>query len=461
MSKIKSRTQTTAEQCTFSLRNFGPISSAREIQVKPLTIFFGPSNSGKTIFASMIYAYLLAQRATCRGVMFPSPEIQQKNSNKLVSPIMEEITTNLYKGTLIKLRKCLSVNKLTELIAKPRKRASTVIYVKNEGLDSTFKLRIGRQTQSKQTFGQYTPKGFQKIKDVLSPLGVRKAPKLTQRQRNLARSITRFSKAGIHFFPAGRSGLVKGKEAIFVAYVRASANNTLRAMPGADGITADFFEKLQYLDTPDELRSDINVLFRALKMKHSPPLEEFGDRFETELLDGEIELEPQISSSKTSNINYKQKGHTIPLNRASSMITELGILVPFFRNIISIGDAVIIEEPEAHLHPAAQVTLGNLLSDLTKEGVTVIITTHSPILIEQISNNVSASRLKTPMGNVSPIDQNDVAVYEFSKRQEQSGSIIREILFVPMLGIFDIHQFSDVFDRQLNTSNQILDSTNE
>ena len=39
----------------ISVRNFGPISEAT-IDLRPLTVFVGPSNTGKTYFSTLIYA---------------------------------------------------------------------------------------------------------------------------------------------------------------------------------------------------------------------------------------------------------------------------------------------------------------------------------------------------------------------------------------------------------------------
>ena len=39
----------------LSVRNFGPIYSA-EVELRPLTVFVGPSNTGKSYLAILIYA---------------------------------------------------------------------------------------------------------------------------------------------------------------------------------------------------------------------------------------------------------------------------------------------------------------------------------------------------------------------------------------------------------------------
>jgi predicted ATPase len=54
---------------------------------------------------------------------------------------------------------------------------------------------------------------------------------------------------------------------------------------------------------------------------------------------------------------------------------------------------VIIEEPEAHLHPDAQRNLVRLLVRLVNRGVRVLLITHSPYVLQQINNCILINRL--------------------------------------------------------------------
>lgn len=54
---------------------------------------------------------------------------------------------------------------------------------------------------------------------------------------------------------------------------------------------------------------------------------------------------------------------------------------------------MIIEEPEAHLHPEAQVKLIEQLLALSKIGVKVVLTSHSDYIYNKLSNLVSVGGL--------------------------------------------------------------------
>ena len=78
---------------------------------------------------------------------------------------------------------------------------------------------------------------------------------------------------------------------------------------------------------------------------------------------------------------------------ASSSVSELTPLVLFIRYYLSPNDIFIVEEPEAHLHPGAQRKVAGILVELVNAGVNVVITTHSDVILEQISNLIHADKV--------------------------------------------------------------------
>ena len=49
-------TATTHKNLILDVENFGPIAEAKNIDLKPMTVFVGPSNSGKSYLAILLYA---------------------------------------------------------------------------------------------------------------------------------------------------------------------------------------------------------------------------------------------------------------------------------------------------------------------------------------------------------------------------------------------------------------------
>jgi predicted ATPase len=103
------------------------------------------------------------------------------------------------------------------------------------------------------------------------------------------------------------------------------------------------------------------------------------------IINGEIifdEEDNKFSFNKNSN-NKKLR---IDMINAASGIKSLGILQlldksgEFNKNLL-----LVIDEPEVHLHPDWQVEYSKLLVKLVKEGVKILITSHSPYLIEALN----------------------------------------------------------------------------
>ena len=96
---------------------------------------------------------------------------------------------------------------------------------------------------------------------------------------------------------------------------------------------------------------------------------------------------------------------------ASSSVSELAPVSLFIRHYVCPGDLFIVEEPEAHLHPAAQRKICSVLARLVNAGVNVLITTHSDIILEQVSNYIYAADL--PSSRKTKLDKEQCSGYLF------------------------------------------------
>ena len=79
------------------------------------------------------------------------------------------------------------------------------------------------------------------------------------------------------------------------------------------------------------------------------------------------------------------------------------------------GCTFLVEQPEIHLHPKAQATLGDLLVDLSKHDRQVIVETHSENILLRVQRRIADE-------TIAP---SDVAIYYFDPTEK--GTQIREV----------------------------------
>jgi predicted ATPase len=125
----------------------------------------------------------------------------------------------------------------------------------------------------------------------------------------------------------------------------------------------------------------------------------------------------EITNSKTKSLGYKS-----PVNMPYGVSYVLPILVsclirhPNRKNDIK-SPTVVVENPEAHLHPAAQSKLGIFLSKMAEDGIQIVLETHSDHIINGIR---IAIRKKI-------ISQDNVLFNFFEKGDEVGQNTIRNI----------------------------------
>ena len=124
------------------------------------------------------------------------------------------------------------------------------------------------------------------------------------------------------------------------------------------------------------------------------------------------------------------------------MVSELAPLVFFLRGIVKAGDTLIIEEPEAHLHPAAQTRMATALAQLVRAGLRVLITTHSDWMLREIGNlmreGVLAEQNGEPIGE-SPLSNrlhpSEVGIWLFRQGGAEQGSTVQEVPYDQTEGV--------------------------
>lgn len=139
---------------------------------------------------------------------------------------------------------------------------------------------------------------------------------------------------------------------------------------------------------------------------------------ETEMTKGKLFVKKEMLPM----IKYSPSGvdKEIPLYAASSIVSELSPLLLLFKSDINFR-TLIIEEPEAHLHPELQQKMAKLIINLVNRDIPVWITTHSDTMLQHINNMLNLknrdekSALMEEFGYFKEdlLDYKDIEMYQF------------------------------------------------
>lgn len=155
-------------------------------------------------------------------------------------------------------------------------------------------------------------------------------------------------------------------------------------------------------------------------------------RLEKEILHGGII--GRSSATDYPDFYYRPEGwkREIPLMNSSSMVSELAPVVLYLRHVVEPGDVLIIEEPESHLHPAMQVEFVRHLAAAVNAGIRIMLTTHSEWVLEELANLIRLSELpksrrKDFVDTNSALTEDQLGVWLFETKKSPKGTVVREI----------------------------------
>ena len=451
----------------IAVKNFGPIGEAT-INLRPLTVFVGPSNTGKTYFSTLIYALhrtfegfsQLPDRSRQMG--FSALSILLHRNNELREDLKKRNTTDqplkfsdfpqAIRDTLqlgikqdseslkTELERCFDLNSIIELIRleKGQHNEMNVSLEVREGIQSLWNSNLATSKSDITVNGSVNEDALILPKEWLRSEGL-----LYTKDISIALSVELGKYSEKRFYlPAARSGIMQSHRVIASSLVERATRGGLTHLevPTFSGIVADFMQQL--------------ILYKESE-RPDAGLNHLADAIESEVLTGQILMKPTSSGYPEFLYRSSAMGEEVRLTRAASMVSELAPLVLFLRGGIRPGDTLIIEEPEAHLHPGAQTEIALTLAGLVRAGVRVVVTTHSDWLLKEIANLIRIGDLKRKgvpkVETMSPphwLLPEEVGTWWFQK-----DGRVKSIPFDPTEGI-EPEDYEDVayklYDRSVN-----------
>lgn len=401
----------------MAIRNFGPIKRA-SLSLRPLTIFIGPSNTGKSYAAMLAHSIISSGLGTARRHMATAAPDGGKAISSAMHKNMAEALLSLAPGRVYKCPPRLA----SQITSSCRQRLAARLERELElnfasPLQSLARGKTKRFSVDLKAGGQqilrYGASGFElgspeKISISLQATRASGLPQLDAEfvaenellcrvhpgliahkfaataarrlcsmieERIMPRMIPGLP-AGSFYFPAGRTGILQAHRTISSGIIDGTSLGGTRGghAPGLPGVVSDFATAI------------INIQpLRGPYMKH-------GEQIESDMLDGRVSL-IYPGRHALPELVYRNHADRVPIHRASSTVSEIAPITLYLKHSMGRGGMVVIEEPEAHLHPRNQIRLAGHLVGLVRGGANVVITTHSGTLFEAVSQYLEVSPL--------------------------------------------------------------------
>ena len=422
------------ETLELEVADFGPIVQAR-VDLRPLTVFVGPSNTGKSYLAILIYALHrffsgtpgfissrfsrgywmrlgLERNDLSEETIVALHEMTQRFQELREPPGQQHVllpssVTDLIRSDFNRsgdelgreILRCFGMDNVGALIRKGKSKEARILLRRRMFNHATrFEHQwtlVERATKFKTAIPEEIPVQInaENAYDLGKLLRRMKVSKWEDEERHyplfplmdaLSDYVLPYFTKPLHlpayYLPAGRTGVMQAHSVVVSALIASAPTAGLRPAartPMLSGVLADFLEQLIEVDHP-----------RRPWQKNK---QDMGAGIEKAVLHGSVRVR-RSTEIEYPHFTYRPKGwrKDLSLMNASSMVSELAPVVLYLRHMVGPDNVLIVEEPESHLHPAMQVEFTRQLAALVDVGVRVIVTTHSEWLLEELAQHRSA-----------------------------------------------------------------------
>ena len=406
---------------TVHVEELGPVRQA-DINVRPLTLLVGENSTGKSYLATLLWG--LAQ---INSLPLTWQDLN-KDDSKLIRDIIKKSD-----GALT-----FSQENIDKIISIANKR---LLFVKNRFIASIF-------NNTKITAGTISVQSHNTHRSAILPLANQSELSIfLHALDSIIGHGSLFAEAT--YLPAARTGFLLTYPYIVRSGI-AAIGMGISQQPIT--LTRPTIEFLQYLSTGTTDNSRFIEEAQALE----------------EALGGSI---IQQSQAGFHHYQYRMKGAELglPMSVVSTMVSELAPIITILKGSRTLP-FLVIEEPEAHLHPKIQRILAVVIARLIRKGVCITLTTHSDIFCHQLNNLIKLGSLPEAKRRVlqkklklKPTDYllpEEVSGYGLTLSKDRTHSLVEALRMNPYgLVMPTFNQEIDQLEAQSDALDKAIEAT--
>lgn len=375
----------------FKFEKLGAIDEAT-VELAPLTVICGRNNTGKTYITYAIYALLSSWRQLI-GWQVSDDDMRKLQSSGTVAIDMENQFASRWEEIRLKAGENWKDFLPQALAAPPERFKDTELSFDFDLNDRWIKRAFKKEYRSDKgriLFSAEKPENspiieFVALRDEDSKDFPRFALEDFVSQALLEAVLSPYIPT-VFMVSTERTGAVAFKEElnltknkIVTLLTKMEAGKETHLHPGK------LFEAVYKRGYPLPVESNVQFVNRFGSLegrtgsfldKHADLVTDFeniaGGRYETDK-DGVTRFAPKGMSVK------------LQLSEASSAARSLVVFWYWLKTQASVGDMLLIDEPELNLHPENQRSFARLLAKLVNLGIQVLITTHSDTIIREFN----------------------------------------------------------------------------
>jgi len=144
----------------------------------------------------------------------------------------------------------------------------------------------------------------------------------------------------------------------------------------------DFFRDIAQVESQMNIKLDYPYLMKDLNFKLHIKSASSGLDIKDEMIDL---MGGEFKKDDLGRYYFDKQGMKIDLVNTATGIKYFGIFQILSQNkYLNENTVLILDEPEVHLHPKWQLEMAKVIVELVKNGVKIVVNSHSPYMIEAL-----------------------------------------------------------------------------